>query len=175
MGDASVVRRDSNGRWLERHPAGHLITSGDDARTLANKRWAKTRKSVQSRLLKEAQAIDADVQTWHDAIGLGVADQYVKLMDQQKPDTDSMFRVAQMAGGMPLPGELQAQQAQAQGNTLQIGEADAVLVVLMRANAFGNCTYNKHDDSIVDGTAQDIDVRANSTQADSEQTGMEGG
>lgn len=93
------VKRDSNGRWLER-PAGHTITHAD-ASILARKRWDKYRQASARGIMREAIAIDPTVQTPADAYALVVGKQYLALMDSDRPKMDDVYRLGQIIGALP--------------------------------------------------------------------------
>lgn len=89
-----------NGKWLEPPPKSieHRFTTAN-ARTMAEKRWAKFRQSANSRILREAVAIDPTIKTPADAYGLLASKQFVALLDYDKPRIDELEKMAKLMTG----------------------------------------------------------------------------
>jgi hypothetical protein len=169
----AVIIRGKGGRFLPGTTSPAPITHAN-AHEFAQKgnqvRWNRARQAAQSRILAEAAAADPTVTHWSDAWGVVVAKQYAALVEEDKVRGDDLHRIGQAMGALPLAGELQAQQAQSQGNSISIGEADAVLVVLMRSSV-GITNISTNDEQYIDAD----NVQEISTDADGGQTGGEGG
>lgn len=128
MSDTGAIVRDDRGRFVKGAEAqGKPIKSSADARTMAQKRWAKARLAAADRVTREAAAIDPSVNTWADAWGLVTAKQYTALMDSDKPRGDDLLAIGRAIGAMPSDADrMQLQQAQIQPNA----QPDIVLALL---------------------------------------------
>lgn len=89
---------------------------------MSNKRWESMRRKSNSRIVREAAAIDPTVKDPSDAFALLMSKQYVTLMDSDKPRIDHVERLgyimagkdkanSQRENGAPPPGVVSAQPA----------------------------------------------------------------
>jgi hypothetical protein len=99
----------------------------------AQKRWQKYRQAAATGIVREAMAIDPSVRVPADAWRVVTAKQYVALLDADKPRVDDLYRMGQIVGALPLAGEVQAQ-AQAPAGGLAVRDADAIVLMLVRAS-----------------------------------------
>jgi hypothetical protein len=168
MTQDAVIIRGADGKFLPGTRAPNTIKSSEHARSLVQKRWDKARQASRAAVLSEIKSITTDVTKPVEAYAYIVGKQAVALVDSDRPRLDDTKTLGQLMGYVPLPHELE--QAQMQGNTVQIGEADAVLVVLMRSSV-GITNISTNDEQYIDAD----NVQEISTDADGDQTGEEGG
>lgn len=96
--DGSI--RDSRGYFIEAHPEGTQITSGD-ARALASKRWQKYQKAAADALRDELGSVSPGATTPFAVWGVLVADQATKLLDYPKPRVRELQHLGQIIGAVP--------------------------------------------------------------------------
>lgn len=151
MSDDTQVKRDERGRWIEKppHTKQYEITHAN-ARTMAEKRWAKFRASANSRILREAVAIDPTIKTPADAYGLLASKQFVALMDYDKPRIDELEKMAKLMTGYE-PSKVSEDTAQAQPASADTYNVTLVQILQDVAQSQAD-TYT----NAIEGQAEDV-------------------
>lgn len=112
---ASGAERDVAAGRMVKAPASTLITS-ENATALTRKRWEKFRLASNSRIVREAAAIDPTVKTPADAYGLLTSRQYVALLDYDKPRVDELEKMGEIMAG----GSMDRRQPETVNNTMNV-------------------------------------------------------
>lgn len=164
MNDSDVIQapaRDSNGRWLEQHPAGKATQfTPETARIAQAQRWENYRRNA-AQAIAEKYAKITGLATGHGATpgaawGFVVARQYGTLLASDKPRGDDLYRLGQIVGALPRSGELQAQaQADAPAHS---ADAAALMVAEIAARVLdlARTLAQSAPQDTVDGTVTDV-------------------
>lgn len=96
------VKRDAHGRWQEKPPGTkqYEITHAN-ARTFAEKRWAKHRAAIRQAVTNEMKSVFPTVTSPADAYAAIVAKQATTLLDSDKPRFDDVEKLGQIMGALP--------------------------------------------------------------------------
>lgn len=148
----SGMERDVTANRIIRPPTSALITP-ENANALQRKRWEKFRQASNSRIIREAAAIDPSVRTPADAYGLLVSKQFVALMDYDKPRVDELEKMGEIMAGGPM----HSKQADADGDTAAaVANASAQTAeAIARIMADVLRLHERQDADIVEGKVND--------------------
>ena len=130
------IVRDADGKFSKGMRPANIITSAN-ARTLAEKRWAKHRLEAASRVMREAASIDPTVTTPAAAWGVLVARTYQQIMDSDRPRGDDMIAVGKAMGAMPSDSDRARQDTRTPGSIMDDLDADILLIALRRRGGGG--------------------------------------
>ena len=92
------VVREKNGNWIVPPKSPAPITHAN-ARSMAEKRWAKYRQEAVKRITDEIASIEPGVSTGAAAYGVIAAKQAVALLDSEKPRIGDLVKLAELMTG----------------------------------------------------------------------------
>ena len=124
----AVIVRGADGRFQAGTRAPATITTSAHARSLAEKRWAKTRQAVREAVLAEVGPV-ANVTTPIDAYAWIASKQAVALADSDKPRMDDLDKLGQIMG---LRRDATERQAGDTYNTVNAYSLPPALLALLR-------------------------------------------
>src|SRR3990167_11027631 len=95
------VVREKNGNWIVPPKSPAPITHAN-ARSMAEKRWAKYRQEAVKRITDEIASIEPGVSTGAAAYGVIAAKQAVALLDSEKPRISDLEKLGNIMTGANL-------------------------------------------------------------------------
>jgi hypothetical protein len=101
-----------------------------NASALARMRWEKYRRAAAREITSEAKSVNPAVATSADAFGLLMANQWNKLMDDQKPNVVQAEKLGRMLTGMDT--ESQRENASVPPGSITFGSTDTLAELMRR-------------------------------------------
>jgi hypothetical protein len=112
----TITPRDEHGRILAPLPGGAPPITSANARTMAEKRWAKARAAAAAAVVDEAKSIFPNVTSPAAAWGVMNARLFSQIMDSDKPRENAVTALGRNIGALPADWEIQAQSSERADN-----------------------------------------------------------
>ena len=146
--------RNDKGQWLVKPEQAHSITSSEEGRELARKRWDGYRAAAVQGVISQAAVLDKNITTGAGAFALVVAKHFSLLMTSEKPRISELVKLRDMLLGKDAadPGD------NSQRADMRAGEISAAPAVLMELVAMIEQRQRQAADRAraVDVTSQDV-------------------
>ena len=146
--------RNDKGQWLVKPEQAHSITTSEEGRELARKRWDDYRAAAVQGVISQAAVLDKNITTGAGAFALVVAKHFSLLMNSNKPRIGDLVKLRDMLLGKDAADP----SGDSQRENIRAGEISAAPAVLMELVAMIEQRQRQAADRAraVDASSQDV-------------------